>query len=144
MSVTPEECAQELLETAPLIMREIRSQMCSRRTPDLTVPQFRTLVFVEHHTGSSLSEVACHMGTTLPSTSKLVDDLINDGMMEREEHPQDRRRVKLAVTKKGLEILESSRRGTLAYLAKKLLETDAGERENIVKATRVIRAVLQR
>jgi DNA-binding MarR family transcriptional regulator len=141
MTVTTEECARELLEVVPLIMTDIRSQMRSRRTPDLTVPQFRTLTFVDRNTGSSLSEVADHLGLTPPSMSKLVDELIKKGMMTREDHPADRRRIKLIVTHDGLTILETSRNGTLAYLSEKLGGISADEREVIAKAMQAMRSV---
>jgi MarR family transcriptional regulator for hemolysin len=144
MPATPEECAQELLEVVPTVMTHIRTQMRSRRTPDLTIPQFRTLVFVERNTDASLSDVAEHLGLTLPSTSKLVDDLLKNGLMTREEHPVDRRRIKLAVTSQGLKILEVSRKGTLAYLAEKLGDTSVDELEAIVKAAQALRLVFKK
>jgi DNA-binding MarR family transcriptional regulator len=141
MVVTPQESARELLEVVPTVMRDIRSEMRSRRSPELTVPQFRTLAFVNRKKGPSLSEVADHMGLTPPSTCRLVDGLIARGMMTREGHPTDRRRVRLAVTPRGLRILEASRRGTLAYLADKLDGVAAENRAVIVKAMKVLRSV---
>ena len=38
------------------------------------------------------------MGLTPPSTSRLVDNLIARGLMARNDHPADRRRVQLTVT----------------------------------------------
>jgi DNA-binding MarR family transcriptional regulator len=138
---SPEECARELLDVVPLIMRDIRSQMRSLRATDLSVPQFRTLIFVNNNAGASLSEVADHMGLTPPSTSKLVDDLIKKGMMTRQEHSVDRRRVSLAVTPRGVAVFEVSRRGTLKYLAEKLGRTRVDECEAIVKAMKAMRQV---
>jgi DNA-binding MarR family transcriptional regulator len=48
------------------------------------------------------------MGKTLPSASRLVDGLIGRGLMSREEHPVDRRRVRLAITHRGLSIPRTS------------------------------------
>jgi DNA-binding MarR family transcriptional regulator len=141
MTVTSEESARELLEVVPIVMREIRSQMRSRGSLDLTVPQFRTLAFVNRNKGSSLCEVADHMGLTPPSASTLVDGLIERSMMTREEHPDDRRRVRLAVTSRGQAILETSTRGTMTYLAKKLNSVSADDREVIVKAMETLRSV---
>lgn len=141
MTVTPEESARELLEVVPIVMRDIRSEMRSRRSPDLTVPQFRTLAFVNRNEGSSLSEVANHMGLTPPSTCRLVDGLIARGMMTRQDHPTDRRRVRLSVTPRGLTILEASRRGALAHLADKLSGVAADDRGVIVKAMETLRGV---
>jgi DNA-binding MarR family transcriptional regulator len=143
MSVNPEECALELLDVVPLVMSDIRCEMRSRRTPDLTVPQFRTLVFVNSNTGSSLSEVAEYTGLTLPSASKLVDELIKHGLMVRKENPNDRRRLSLAITHHGVELLEASRKGTLKYLAEKLRAVNADNRDAIVKAMRAMRPVFQ-
>jgi DNA-binding MarR family transcriptional regulator len=139
MTVTSEESARELLEVVPVVMREIRSQMRSRRSLDLTIPQFRTLAFVNRNRGSSLYEVSDHMGLTPPSVSTLVDGLIGRGMMTREEHPTDRRRVRLAVTSHGRAILETATRETLTYLAKKLSNVTTDNREVIAKAMEILR-----
>jgi MarR family transcriptional regulator for hemolysin len=141
MIVASEEAARELLEVVPVIMKDIRSEMRTRRSPDLTVPQFRTLAFVDRNEGASLSAVANHMGLTLPSTSKLVDGLIARGMLTREDNVADRRRVKLGVTNHGLVILETSRRGTLNYLADKIASLSADDREVVVKAMNAMRSV---
>lgn len=141
MTVTPEQSAGELLEVVPMLMKEIRSQMRSQGATDLTIPQFRTLAFVNRNQGSPLCKVADHMGLTPPSASTLVDGLIKRGMMTREDQPDNRRRVKLVVTSRGSAIMETSRRGTMAYLAKKLSSVSAENREIIVKAMETLRSV---
>ncbi len=143
MSATPEGCARELLEVVPLVMRDIRHQMRNQRSTELTVPQFRTLVFVENNSGASLSEVADHMGLTLPSTSKLVDDLLKNGFVTREEQAADRRRVSLTVTLRGRTILDASRKETLRYLSQKLGSANAEEKVAIIQAMKTLRTVFQ-
>ncbi len=141
MSITPEEAAHELLEVVPIVMREIRSQMRSRRSPDLTVPQFRALAFVDRNSSSSLLEVANHLGLTPPSTSRMADGLVARGLMKREDQPNDRRRVKLTVTHRGQQILENSRKGTLACLADKLSSISANDREVVFKAMKALQPI---
>ena len=141
MTLSPKEAAHQLLEVIPVVMREIRSEMRSRRSPDLTVPQFRTLSFVNRNVGSSLLQVANHLGLTPPSTSKLVDGLISRNMMKREDHPNDRRRVKLTVTQVGEQILQASRQDALTYLSAKLSTINADDRETIVKAMNVLQPI---
>jgi len=136
-----EESARKLLEVVPIIMQDIRSEMRGRRSLDLTVPQFRALAFVNRNEGSSLWEVAHHMGLTPPSTSRLVDNLIERGLMARNDHPGDRRRVRLTVTDHGLAILEASTQGTVSYLADKLSGVNADNREVIDKAVETLRTV---
>ena len=141
MALSPQEAAHQLLEVIPVVMREIRSEMRSRRSPDLTIPQFRTLSFVNRNVGSSLLEVANHLGLTPPSTSRLVDGLIYRKMMTREDHPNDRRRVKLTVTQVGEQILQASRQDALTYLSAKLNNINADDRGAIVKAMNILQPI---
>ena len=131
--------AQELLDVIPGVMREIRSQMRSRTSEFLTVPQLRALSFVNRNGGSTLSDLAAHIGLTLPSASRMVDGLASKGLVTREEHPVDRRRVRLYVTRRGRSILSASRSGTLAHLSKKLEGVGEDERETVVRAMGVLR-----
>jgi DNA-binding MarR family transcriptional regulator len=111
-----EECARQLLDTAPQIMRSIRTEMRSHRGHDLSVPQFRTLTFVSRNPEISLSTLADHLGLTLPSVSKLVDGLVMQKLIVRRESTLDRRRLTLALSKGGEEILQVARQATQDHL----------------------------
>jgi MarR family transcriptional regulator for hemolysin len=141
MTTDRKKSARTLLEVVPLIMQGIRSEMRNRRLLDLTVPQFRTLAFVNRNEGSSLLEAANHVGLTPPSMSKLVDGLIARGLMARKDDPDDRRRVRLNVTNRGLAILETVTQETLSYLADKLGNLDADKRAAIDTAMEALRTV---
>ncbi len=136
--------ASELLDVVPIVMKDIRTEMRRRRSPDLTIPQFRTLLFVNRNEGSSLLEVANNLGLTPPSASRLVDVLISRGFMTREEHLADRRRIKLSVTNHGRQVLEDCRKGTLTNLAEKLSALPVEDRRVIVKAMQTLRSVFGR
>jgi len=75
MAKAERRCAREVLEAVPVVMRFIRAQMSSHRALDLSVPQFRSLVFIERNGGSSLGEVAENLGLTPPSASALINVL---------------------------------------------------------------------
>jgi MarR family transcriptional regulator for hemolysin len=141
MTTDRKKSARTLLEVVPLIMQGIRSEMRNRRLLDLTVPQFRTLAFVNRNEGSSLWEVANHVGLTPPSMSRIVDGLIARGLMVRKDDPDDRRRVRLTVTNRGQAILETVTLGTLSYLADKLGDLDADKRAAIDTAMEALRTV---
>jgi len=136
--MSPDECAQELLEVIPAIMRAIRGEMRSRRTPDLSVPQFRILAFVNRQPGASLSDVAEHAGLTLPSTSTSIDRLVGRNLIVRETSKTDRRRVTLSLTAAGKTLLKSARKGTQTYLAERLSTLSADERKIIMRAMQTL------
>ncbi len=141
MAASPEETARELLEVTPLVLKEIRAEMRRQTSVELGVPQFRSLNFVDKNQGASLLDVANHLGLTPPSTSRLVDGLLARGLLTRQDHPSDRRRVSLTVTAKGQRILEASRKGTLTYLAAKLEGVEPNDRESIVRAMKMLQPI---
>ncbi len=131
--------AREVLETIPLIMRVIRSEMRRHRMPGLSVPQFRTLALLRRQAGSSLSQSAEHIGLTLPAMSQLVDGLVARGLVLRRASAADRRRVTLTLTPAGRRVLAEARRHTQAALASLLTRVGPAERETVVRAMRILR-----
>jgi DNA-binding MarR family transcriptional regulator len=134
-------CAQELLEAVPSVMRFIRTQMRSHRALDLSVPQFRSLVFIERTGGASLGEVAENLGLTPPSASVLIDGLRVRGMVARCDSPGDRRRVTLTITREGGLALAQSRAETQESLSAMLSELDAREIARVTGAMKALHRV---
>ena len=141
MSVSPRDCAHEVLDVVPLVMRTIRTQMRQHRAADLSVPQFRALSYIDRNSGASLSAVAEHIGLTLPSMSKIVDGLVARKLVIRQTHPDDRRRMTLALTERGRSALESSREATRDCLAQTLGNLSSTDRLTIVAAMNLLRPI---
>jgi len=139
MTLPTEDCATLVLDAIPQVMRAIRAEMRGSRTPDLSVPQFRALTFLYRHPGASLSDVADHVGTALPSMSKLVDKLVARGLVAREDDPGDRRRVTLTLTGPGRANLEAARETAHARLAERLAALSPEQRAVVAEAMRVLR-----
>jgi DNA-binding MarR family transcriptional regulator len=141
MWVPADECAREVLEVVPLIMRTIRMEMRNHRTLDLSVPQFRTLNFLNRRKGATLSEVAEHVGLTAPSMSKMIDGLVERGLVMREMSAVDRRRVTLTLAPLGESVLESTRLGTEARLAERFAALPETDRSIVAQAMEVLRPI---
>ena len=139
MQVPPDDCAHEILEVIPLVMRVIRSEMRQRRAEGLTVPQFRALLYVDRMPGTSLSEVAEYLGLTLPSTSALVDGLVTRELLLRQSDRQDRRRMTLNLTPEGKSQLEIAQEGTQRQLVERISGLSDAERSKIVEVMRLLR-----
>src|SRR5512142_2783 len=103
-----DECAAMVVEIVPLVMRTIRAEMRGHRSPDLSVPQFRTLLFLRRQPGASVSDVAGHIGLTLPSVSKMIDRLVTRDLVTRHSAPEDRRRICLDLTPLGMSTLQAT------------------------------------
>ncbi len=136
-----EACAREVLDVIPLAMRGIRKQLRKHGAQVLSVPQFRTLLFISRNKGASLSEVAEHIGLTMPSMSALVDGLVTRDFVVRRTHEEDRRRMTLMLTGRGETTLRAAREGTQRYLTERLSRFSETERGTVVRAMRILRQV---
>jgi len=143
MGASTETVARELLEVTPVIMRTIRSEMRSHSSNELTVPLFRSLLFLERHPGVSLQELAGHLGLTSPSVCKIVDGLVAHGLVQRQHSNADRRKITLALTHEGQKGLDEARTSTQARLADRLAALSAKECETVFEALQIIQPLFQ-
>ena len=126
-ATTPELCAQQVMETVPLVMHFIRTEMRARTAPSLSVPQLRVLTFLRLMPGAPLASVAQHLGVSRSTASALVDRLVRGKLVSRTEDPQERRCVVLRLTPAGAQHLQQARETTGARLAKVLGGLSAAE-----------------
>ena len=138
MRDSTEAVARELLDVVPIIMRTIRSEMRSYRSNELTVPLFRSLMFIERHPGVSLLDLAGHLGLTSPSVCKIVDGLVAHSMVQRQHSDTDRRKITLVLTREGQKVLDESRLNTQARLADLLAPLSAQECKTVFEALQII------
>ena len=139
--VSPDLCARELLAGVPAIMRFIRHQMRRNRQVELTVPQFRALVFLTHAEDASLSAMAEHLGLSLPAASRMVELLVKRGLMERRAQPNDRRRVSLSLTRRGRETFQTAFAATQVALSRSFGSLSRRELTQIVAAMQILNRV---
>jgi DNA-binding MarR family transcriptional regulator len=130
--------AREVLDVIPLMMHVIRTEMRSQRSPDLTVPQFRALLFLSRSPGCSLFSLAEHLGLTSPTVCKMVDGLVQNNLVNRESSAADRRKVILSLTARGRASLEKARIGAQARLAAILSPLGQEERYVIWQALKLL------
>jgi DNA-binding MarR family transcriptional regulator len=136
---TADESAAALLEVVPQVMRLMRAEMRSHRGGQLSVPQFRTLAYLDRCPGSALLDVTAHIGLMAPSMSKLVDGLIARKLMNRHTSTADRRRVTLSLTAQGKAMLQRARRHLRLRLAEVLTTLTEAENQTIQDAFAILR-----
>lgn len=134
-------CGRQVLEVVPLIMRMIRADLRNNRACDLSVPQFRALHYVGGATTASLSELAAHLGLSLPSMSKQVDVLLARGLLSRTEDPVDRRRVVLRLTAEGEARVQAALTATAAALTERLQGLSAEQQVTVGEAMAALRTI---
>jgi DNA-binding MarR family transcriptional regulator len=131
--------AQHVLDAVPLVMRTVRAQLRAQRRADISVPQFRAMGFIDANDGASLSDLASHIGLTLPSMSKLIDGLVARELVTRTSHSADRRRICLSLTTLGREELRAAHRSTEKFLADRLSSLPDDDLKNISRAMQLLK-----
>jgi DNA-binding MarR family transcriptional regulator len=122
------------MDTTPQILQAIRVEMRRGRSSDISIPQFRTMRFIQRNPDSSLSDLAEHLGLTLPSVSKLVDGLVKQKLISRKESAEDRRKITLLLTETGTSMVDSARTSARTHLAEKLKHLSDEELQMISRA----------
>ncbi len=141
MSKIVENAAQQVLEIVPAVMRTIRAEFRSQRSMDLSVPQFHTLAYIQKNDGASLSSLAAHIGLTLPSMSKLIDGLVERGLVTRSSDQEDRRKICLCLTGTGKNELEAAYEHTQTFLINRISGLPKEDVETISRSMQLLKSL---
>jgi DNA-binding MarR family transcriptional regulator len=106
---SPDETWQ-ILEALSALTRELtRASGGPDDAPPMTSTQRLTLFEVAVRGPVRLSELADRMGITAPTASRAVDALVDHGLLERRPDPDDRRAVRIDLTRPGRTQVEERR-----------------------------------
>jgi len=110
-------------------MRLARRLRAERGSDDLTLSQLAALGSLELHGECTVGELAHIERVKPPSMTRIVNSLVEAGLMVRRPHDVDGRQVMVGLTDTARELLIGNRRRRTAWLALRLAELTADERE---------------
>lgn len=101
----------------------------------LTFPQFMALCSLEHAEGraSRMGDLAAVTHQSAASMTGIVDRLLERGLVERRQDPQDRRSVLVALTDEGARLLERVRADRIRVM-ERLLRCLSPEEQNFLNS----------
>jgi DNA-binding MarR family transcriptional regulator len=127
---TVQSVAARIIETTPLIMYFIRRKARKDKSSS-SIARTRVLAYLQNCPDSSLSMLSESLGVTNATASALVDSLVQENLVERQDDPNERRRVLLRLTRTGESKLETARRHRVAEIAEVLSDLPQDELEQI-------------
>lgn len=136
--ICSDECARDLLDVVPPVVRAIRHLMRDHRLRGLSVPQFRAMSLLSYSPKASLSTVADFIGSSLPAASRMIDGLVARKLVARKECCNDRRQVSLVLTQRGQSAFRESRLATQRQLAERLAGLSPAEQKGVMEAMRCL------
>ena len=116
----------------------MRERVHFAKATGLSMPQFGILMQLHYHKDCGVSDISGRFDITSAAASQLVDKLVQSGLIQREEDPNDRRAKRLNLTDKGIGLIQQDiekRYRWVNQLAKKL---SAEEREKVAEALNIM------
>lgn len=122
-------------------MRLVRLARREDQAGALSGPRLSALSFIALAGPVSLAELAAAEQVRPPTMTRLVDRLVEEGLVTREPDRKDRRMVRIAVTEKGRRLMDKSQSGSGSGLAARLGRLAESERRAIARAVELLERV---
>ena len=103
-----EAIVQNFISIIPLFKKKLLHDNCKFDKGNLNHSHFQILVVLKKEGQQPISEVAKKLFISTPNMTKLLNKLIDEGMIERIPGEKDRRIININLTEKGSTYLKSS------------------------------------
>ena len=104
------------------------------KSAGLSMPQFGLLMQMHHKGDCGMSEVSERFDITPAAASQLVDKLVQGGLVQRVEDPNDRRAKLLNLTDKGRELVQQGIQERYRWVDELGSKLSAEERGKVAEA----------
>jgi MarR family transcriptional regulator, organic hydroperoxide resistance regulator len=84
---------------------------------DLTIGQLKSLFFIDHEGTTNFRKLAQALNVTPPNVTVIIDRLVEQGLVSREENPEDRRMLLLKTTEKAKTLLATLRENQTSHIS---------------------------
>jgi DNA-binding MarR family transcriptional regulator len=99
----------------------------------LSIGQVKSLFFIATQGTTNFSKLAAALGVTPPNITGIVDRLVEQGLVSRQENPEDRRMLMLQVTEKGETLIAELRERTVSHMSETLAHLSTAELNTVTQ-----------
>ena len=103
------------------------------RGQNLSYPQFFLLTYLSSEEYLTMTDISKKMGHSTAAATGLVDRLEKLGYVQRLHASEDRRKVMVQITKKGIELVDRIRDDITSSLVELMVDLDTNEQEALLK-----------
>lgn len=132
--------ADNLISIHPLLFKSISKPL--RNQTSITPGGMFVLGSLKRHGKLSMSDIGKCLSMPKPHVTVIVDKLIEEGYVERQSDPKDRRIVNILLTAKGLADFESIKKAIAENLKVKLSLLSNEELEILATASKQVKEIL--
>lgn len=108
----------------------------------LSMPQFNIIMQLRYQRACGVSDISARMDISSAAASQLVEKLVQAGLLERAEDPNDRRVKQLRLTSNGRDLVEAALSARYRWVDELIENLEPAEREKMAEAMQIIIAKL--
>ncbi len=123
---------QEWMEA--FTMRSMQGWRQFVRSTGLSMPQFGLLMRLYYGGGCEVHDLGSHLDISSAAASQLVDRLVQNGLVQRTEDPEDRRARQVTITLKGRALIDRGIEERYRWVDDLVREMSVEERELALRA----------
>lgn len=124
------------------LMRSVRRIRQEKSSEAISDGQYSVLAWLDGRGPMTPGELADAEHVQPPSMTRTVNALVDAGLVERAGHPDDKRQVLVVLTDAGRREVAETRKRRDAWLAQRLADLSAEEREVLARAAGILRRVV--
>ncbi len=126
------------------LMRAVRRIRAERSSDVITDGQYSVLARLDCDGVMTPRQLAEADHVQPPSMTRILNALVDAGLVERTGDPEDRRQVLVAISESGRAEVKETRRRRDAWLAQRLATLTPSERATLADAAEILRRVVDR
>ncbi len=114
------------------------------KSTGLSMPQFSILMQLHYRGACGVSDLSERMDVSSAAASQLVDKLVQSGLIERAEDPNDRRSKRITLSDKGLDLIRAGISERYRWVDALVESLTHEERQKVGEALNILTNTLQR
>lgn len=134
-SPDPELVADQIHSAAIHVLRSVRGEDVASGTTPARLSALSVVVFAGPVT---VGRLAAAEQVSVPTISRMVSSMVEDGLVRREVDPEDRRVTWLEATPEGTRLLQKARRRRVRALARALESLSPTQLKQLVRAAGIL------
>ena len=136
---------RKIIETFPLFMRKLFHGFPFYESEfELNKTQQKTLHIIHYHKNTHMGEIAGHLNMEKGSFTPVVDALIEKGLIRRKRDKQDRRKVQLIITQKGLDFVVRFEEKMNNHIRDKITNLTEDDRKRFYRAIEDLNEIVEK
>jgi MarR family transcriptional regulator, organic hydroperoxide resistance regulator len=134
-----QELINKILEYQRQMGRQIKAEMPNAWLElNLTMAQLKTLIFIYFEGVTNFKMIAAALGVTPPNVTGIIDRLVEQGLVTREENPQNRRMQMLSLTITGKALLSDLKERQTTHLSRILTILSIEELSILIRGMEIL------